>query len=51
VRLEAVPLRLDFCHTRLATGEDARWIRDRFHAACAEYGTAVDDEGGRLVVE
>ena len=27
VRLEAVPLHLDFCHTALATGDDARWIR------------------------
>src|ERR687897_1687234 len=50
-RVEAVPLRLDFCHTRLATGDDASWIRDRFHAACADFGTAVTEEDGRLVVE
>jgi poly-gamma-glutamate capsule biosynthesis protein CapA/YwtB (metallophosphatase superfamily) len=50
-RLEAVPLRLDFCHTRLATGDDAAWIRDRFRAACAEFGTTVHDRDGRLVVE
>jgi poly-gamma-glutamate capsule biosynthesis protein CapA/YwtB (metallophosphatase superfamily) len=28
--LEAVPLKLDFCRTRLAEGEDAAWIRERF---------------------
>jgi poly-gamma-glutamate capsule biosynthesis protein CapA/YwtB (metallophosphatase superfamily) len=49
VRLEAVPLRLDFCHTRLATGEDAAWIAGRFRRACAELGTDVKEEDGRLV--
>jgi poly-gamma-glutamate synthesis protein (capsule biosynthesis protein) len=50
-RLEAVPLRLDFCHTRLATGEDAAWIARRFERACAELGTEAREEGGRLVVD
>lgn len=49
-RLEAVPLKLDFCHTRLADGDDAAWIRRRFRAACAALGTAVSEEGARLVV-
>jgi poly-gamma-glutamate synthesis protein (capsule biosynthesis protein) len=26
-RLEALPLKLDYCHTRAATGADAAWIR------------------------
>jgi len=51
VRLEAVPLELEYCHTRLADGDDAAWIRARFHSACAELGTAVTEEEGRLVVE
>jgi poly-gamma-glutamate capsule biosynthesis protein CapA/YwtB (metallophosphatase superfamily) len=50
-RVEAVPLHLDYCVTRLATGDDARWIRDRFRAACARFGTAVGEHDGRLVVE
>jgi poly-gamma-glutamate synthesis protein (capsule biosynthesis protein) len=50
-RLEAVPLRLDFCYTRLATGDDAAWIRARFRAACAEFGTTVVEHDGRLVVQ
>ncbi|MGH9182412.1 MAG: CapA family protein [Acidimicrobiales bacterium] len=50
VRLEAVPLRLDLAHTRLAEGEDAAWIRRRFRRACAELGTDVHEHGGRLVV-
>jgi poly-gamma-glutamate capsule biosynthesis protein CapA/YwtB (metallophosphatase superfamily) len=51
LRLEAVPLRLDFCHTRLATGDDATWIRDRLRTACAEFGTEVHERDSRLVVE
>jgi poly-gamma-glutamate capsule biosynthesis protein CapA/YwtB (metallophosphatase superfamily) len=50
VRLEAVPLRLDFCHTRLATDDDAAWIAGRFERACAELGTDVTQDDGRLVV-
>lgn len=51
VRLEAVPLELEFCHTRLAAGADRDWIRDRFRRACAELGTDVSERRGRLVVE
>jgi len=50
IRVEAVPLKLEFCHTRLADGEDADWIRDRFRSACAALGTEVAEEDGRLVV-
>ncbi|HEV3473907.1 MAG TPA: CapA family protein, partial [Actinomycetota bacterium] len=32
-RLEGLPLKLDFCMTRAADGEEATWIRDRFRAA------------------
>jgi poly-gamma-glutamate capsule biosynthesis protein CapA/YwtB (metallophosphatase superfamily) len=51
VRLEAVPLKLDFCHTRLAEGDDAAWIARRFVDACAGLGTEAHEEAGRLVVE
>jgi poly-gamma-glutamate capsule biosynthesis protein CapA/YwtB (metallophosphatase superfamily) len=51
IRLEALPLRLDFCRTSLATGQDAAWMRRRFRAACAELGTQVDEADGRLVVD
>jgi poly-gamma-glutamate capsule biosynthesis protein CapA/YwtB (metallophosphatase superfamily) len=49
-RIEALPLRLDFCHTRRATGEDAVWIRRRFRQACAAMGTEVEEEDGSLVI-
>jgi poly-gamma-glutamate capsule biosynthesis protein CapA/YwtB (metallophosphatase superfamily) len=49
-RIEAVPIRLEYAYTRLARGEEAAWIRDRFRAACAAFGTDVRDEDGRLVV-
>src|SRR6266545_4821686 len=50
-RLEAVPLKLDFCHTRVATGHDAAWVRARLVAACAAFGTTVTDEDDRVVVD
>jgi poly-gamma-glutamate capsule biosynthesis protein CapA/YwtB (metallophosphatase superfamily) len=49
-RLEAVPLKLDPCHTRLAAGEDASWIRRRFIGACAELGTPAIERDDRVVV-
>ena len=48
-RLEAVPLKLEFTHTRLADGDDAAWIERRFTVACAALGTEVRPESGRLV--
>ncbi|HYT26679.1 MAG TPA: CapA family protein, partial [Actinomycetota bacterium] len=50
VRLEALPLKLDFCRTGLASGKDAAWLRRRFRAACAALGTEVDEAAGRLLV-
>jgi poly-gamma-glutamate capsule biosynthesis protein CapA/YwtB (metallophosphatase superfamily) len=49
-RLEAVPLKLDYCHTRIATGDDAAWIRRRFRKACRAYATTVREEDSRLTV-
>jgi poly-gamma-glutamate synthesis protein (capsule biosynthesis protein) len=50
VRLEALPLKLDYCHTRPATGADAAWIERRFRSACERLGTEVAVAEGRLVV-
>jgi poly-gamma-glutamate synthesis protein (capsule biosynthesis protein) len=50
-RIEAYPLRLDFCHTRLADGADRDWITRRLAEACTGFGTPVGEEDGRLVVE
>jgi poly-gamma-glutamate synthesis protein (capsule biosynthesis protein) len=50
LRLEAVPLRLDYCHTRLAEGDDHAWVVRRFRDACASLGTEVSVEDGRLVI-
>ena len=49
LRVEAIPLRLEFCFTRMAQGEEAEWIGRRFRQACAELGTEVVEENGRLV--
>jgi poly-gamma-glutamate capsule biosynthesis protein CapA/YwtB (metallophosphatase superfamily) len=50
IRLEAVPLKLEYCHTHLATGTDAAWMRHRFRAASAELGTTVEEAAGRLLI-
>jgi poly-gamma-glutamate capsule biosynthesis protein CapA/YwtB (metallophosphatase superfamily) len=50
VRVEAVPLHLEYCYTRLAEGEEAEWIRQRFRELCAPFGTNVEEANGRLVV-
>ena len=49
--LEAVPLQLDHCHTRLAAGDDAAWIRSRFIDACAELGTTAVERDDRVVAD
>jgi poly-gamma-glutamate capsule biosynthesis protein CapA/YwtB (metallophosphatase superfamily) len=51
VRVEALPLALDYCHTRVALGDERDWIRRRFTAACRDLGTEVREEGDRLVVD
>jgi poly-gamma-glutamate synthesis protein (capsule biosynthesis protein) len=51
VRIEAVPLKLEFCHTRLAGGDELEWLRRRFSRACADLGTAADVGGERFVVQ
>jgi poly-gamma-glutamate capsule biosynthesis protein CapA/YwtB (metallophosphatase superfamily) len=49
-RIEALPLRLDYCYTRPASGEDATWIRGRLREACAAMGTEVGEDDGLLVI-
>ncbi|MDP8959829.1 MAG: CapA family protein [Actinomycetota bacterium] len=51
VRLQAVPIELRYCHTQLAQGEEAAWIRRRFSTACREFGTEVTERDGRLLIE
>jgi poly-gamma-glutamate capsule biosynthesis protein CapA/YwtB (metallophosphatase superfamily) len=50
-RVEAVPLKLGYAHTHLASGADRAWIRDRFTNACAALGTGVHEENGSLVID
>ncbi|MFI2435883.1 CapA family protein [Streptomyces sp. NPDC018693] len=50
LRTEAVPLALDYCHTRLANRGEYEWVAERLIRACGELGTGVVDEGDRLLV-
>lgn len=49
-QIEAVPIRLEYAHTRLARGEEADWIRRRFREACGALGSEAREENGRLAV-
>jgi hypothetical protein len=51
VSLEAVPIALDHCSTRLAQDDEYAWVRERFTQACAAFGTEVADTGARLVID
>lgn len=50
-RLEAVPLKLGYCHTALARGEDAAWVCARLRSACRALGTDVVERAGRFDVD
>jgi len=50
-RLEAIPLKLEFAHTRPATGDEFSWIKRRFTQACAALGTEAAEADGRLVLQ
>jgi poly-gamma-glutamate capsule biosynthesis protein CapA/YwtB (metallophosphatase superfamily) len=50
VRVEALPLKLDYCHTRVATGDDNGWIARRMIEACRELGAEAREEGGRVII-
>ena len=49
VALEALPLKLDYCHTRVADGDDAAWIARRLVDACARLGTGARVRGDGLI--
>jgi poly-gamma-glutamate capsule biosynthesis protein CapA/YwtB (metallophosphatase superfamily) len=48
--VKGIPLKLDYCYTRRAEGEDARWIETRFRRACAVFNTDVEWRNGGLRV-
>ena len=45
---EAVPLKLQYCHTRLAVPDDAQLICERFADACAALGGDAELADGRV---
>lgn len=48
--VEGLPLMLDYCFTRPATGDDLDWVLRRFVDACREFGTEVARVDGRVIV-
>jgi len=51
ISVEALPLELDHCHTRLAEGFERDEIERRLVEACADLGTSVEARDHRLVIE
>jgi poly-gamma-glutamate capsule biosynthesis protein CapA/YwtB (metallophosphatase superfamily) len=51
VRIEALPLKLDYCYTEVAEGPDREWITTRLVSACADLGTHAEERDGRVVIE
>jgi poly-gamma-glutamate synthesis protein (capsule biosynthesis protein) len=52
MRLEAVPIALDFCYTRPADDVETAWLWRRFASACGEFGHQVSRApDGRLAVQ
>jgi capsule synthesis protein PGA_cap len=49
--VEALPLKLDYCYTRIAQDEDRVWVRRRLELACAPLGWGVSQRGDRLRIE
>lgn len=50
-RVGVLPVKLTFCHTSIARGEDREWVTRRLMSACAKLGTEVSDEGEMLLVQ
>jgi len=50
IALDAFPLALDYCRTRLADGDDATWILRRFATASAELGAEPILQSDRVTV-
>lgn len=50
-QLQAVPLKIDRCHTGLAVGTDADFVHRRFRKACADLGTIVERRDDLSVVD
>jgi poly-gamma-glutamate synthesis protein (capsule biosynthesis protein) len=51
IRLEALPLKLDFCYTRPADANESAWIERRLARACAALGgLTITREDARLVI-
>jgi poly-gamma-glutamate capsule biosynthesis protein CapA/YwtB (metallophosphatase superfamily) len=51
VRLEAVPLALDYCRTRLANADETAGVLETFTERCAALGTEVTAKGGRALID
>lgn len=49
-RVEGLPLKLDYCHTRLAEGDDAAWIEQRLRRASETLGHTAHWANQRLVL-
>lgn len=50
-RLALHPVLIEDCQARFAAGEHFRWIASQMTALCAEFGTRVHQDGGKIWIE
>lgn len=50
-RLTLHPVLIEDCQARFAAGEHFRWIARHMTALCAEFGTRVDQDAGKIWIE
>jgi poly-gamma-glutamate capsule biosynthesis protein CapA/YwtB (metallophosphatase superfamily) len=48
--IRAIPLALDYSHTRQANKTERTWIKNRLREACTEFTTEVTDRNGLLTI-
>jgi hypothetical protein len=46
--VRALPLLLEYCYTRVASGVEAGWIVRRLEQLCAPFGTRVEIREGMI---
>jgi poly-gamma-glutamate synthesis protein (capsule biosynthesis protein) len=51
IAIEALPLHLNYAHTRQATEEETDWIKTRLTEACTEFATKVTQSNHTLTIE
>jgi hypothetical protein len=50
LKIQAIPLALDYAHTRQANKSEQKWIKNRLREACTEFDTDITDRNHLLTI-